>query len=147
MRKPSKKVVVGVAAVAIALGTAGGAYAYWTSAGSGTGSATTGSAEHVTITQTSVVTAMGPGVAAQPLSGTFTTAHPAYVGQVTAVVDSTSNAGCTAADFTVVQPTATNGEVTSASTWSGGSIAFNDKADTNQDACQGVTVNLKYSSN
>jgi hypothetical protein len=145
MRRFTKKqyLVAGVAAAIIA-GTAGTALAYWTSTGSGTGTGTTGTAEHVTITQTSSVSNMGPGVAAQTLSGTFTTAHPAYVGQVTGVV-TTDKSGCTAADYTIVQPTATNAEVTSASLWGGGSIAFNNTA-ANQDACQGALVTITYSS-
>jgi hypothetical protein len=147
MRKFTKKqyLVAGVAAAIIA-GTAGSALAYWTSTGTGTGTGTTGSAEVVTINQTSTVGAMGPGVASQALSGTFTTAHPAYVGQVTATVTGTSNAGCTGADFTISQPTATNAQVTTGDTWSGGSIVFKNSTTVNQDACQGVTVNIGYTS-
>jgi hypothetical protein len=29
--------------------------------------------------------------------------------------------------------------------WSGATLAFNNKADANQDACKGATVNLAYS--
>jgi hypothetical protein len=147
MRRPSKKLAVAIAAAGIVAIGGGAALAYWTSTGTGTGSGgTNGSAEVVTITQTSPVTGMGPGVAPQALSGTFTTAHPAFVGQVTASVSSTNKTGCTSADFTIVQPTATDAEVTSASTWSGGSIVFKNTT-ANQDACQGAIVTLAYSSN
>ncbi len=73
-----------------------------------------------------------------------------YVQSVTAAVTSTSNPSCTAADFTVVQPSPVNAEIPAGSgqgAWSGGSIAFKDDPATNQDACKGVTVNLSYSSN
>jgi hypothetical protein len=141
-----RKIVAGGLAAAVVLGGGYAAYAYWTSAGAGSGSATTGTSGGVTINQTSVVTAMGPGVAAQALSGTFTTAKPAHVAQVTAAVTTTSNVGCHAADFTIVQPAPTNAEVVTGGTWGGGSIAFNDSATVNQDACQGVTVTIGYTS-
>jgi hypothetical protein len=125
----------------------GAAFGFWTAGGAGDGTATTGTSADVVITQTSIVSLMGPGIAAQPLSGTFTSApNPVYVSQVTATVASTSNAGCTASDFTIVQPTATNAEVTTGSTWGGGSIAFNNKPAVNQDACKNVTVNIHYAS-
>jgi hypothetical protein len=142
-RRPA--VIAGVAAGLLAV--SGTAFAYWTSTGSGSGSGTTGAGITVTINQTSTVTAMAPGVPAQALSGTFTASQPTYVGQVTAAVTGTTDAGCDATNFTIVQPTATNAEVTTGSTWAGGSIAFNNKAATNQDACKGVTVTIGYTSN
>jgi hypothetical protein len=140
-----KKISAAVAAVAI-VGAGSMAFAFWSSTGSGTGSASAGSASAVTINQTSVVSAMGPGVAAQPLSGTFTVAKPAYVGQVSITGVTTDKVGCDSTDFVTTNPAATNAEVTSASTWSGGTIAFVNKA-SNQDACQGATVTIAYSSN
>jgi hypothetical protein len=139
-----KKKTAVITAMFVAVG--GAAFGFWTAGGAGDGTATTGTAADVVINQTSVVTAMGPGVAAQPLSGTFTSAKPVYVSQVTASVTGTSNAGCTSSDFTIVQPTATNAEVTTGSTWGGGSIAFNNKPAVNQDACQNVTVDIAYTS-
>ena len=50
------------------------AFAYWTSGGTGTGTAATGTTAVVTINQTSPpIVDLGPGVAAEPLAGTFTT--------------------------------------------------------------------------
>jgi hypothetical protein len=141
-----KKKYVGSLAMVVVLG-GGVAFGFWTAGGAGNGTATTGTSATVVINQTSSITAMGPGVAAQPLSGTFTTSAPAYVTQVTATVSGTSNSGCTATDFTVVQPTATNAQVTTGSTWGGGSIAFNNSATVNQDACKDATVNITYTSN
>lgn len=145
--KFSLKKKIATASVAIALIGGGAAFAYWTSAGSGTGSASTGTASAVTINQTSVVTAMGPGVAAQGLSGTFTVAKPSYVGSVTVSGVTTDKSGCTTADFLTTNPTATNATVTTGSTWSGGSIVFSDDATRNQDACQNAVVTIAYSSN
>lgn len=144
--KFSLKKKIAAASVAVALIGGGAAFAYWTSAGTGSGTATTGSASAVTINQTSAVTAMGPGVAAQALSGTFTVTKPSYVGSVTVSGVTTDKAGCTTADFITTNPTATNAEVSTGSTWGGGSIAFNNTA-ANQDACQGATVTIAYASN
>jgi hypothetical protein len=143
-------VVGGVTVGILAISTA--AFAYWTGTGSGEGTATAGETATLEINQTSVITGLGPGVAPQSLNGTFTASEPVRVGQVTATVTGTELdgdpvAGCTAADFTIVQPTATNAVVaTSGTTWGGGSIAFNSTA-ANQDACKGVTVLISYTSN
>ena len=54
------------------LGGGGLAFAYWTSTGTGTGTGTTGAGDvALVVNQTSVISDMGPGVAAQDLSGTF----------------------------------------------------------------------------
>lgn len=145
MRLSKKFAAIAIIATVAVTGTA--AFAYWTSSGTGTGAGSAGSASAVTVNQTSVVTAMGPGVDPQGLSGTFTVANPSYVGQVTASVTGTSNDGCTAADFTIGQPTATNAEISTGSLWGGGSIVFTSSPTVNQNACQGVTVTIGYSSN
>lgn len=141
-----KKIVAAVVAITL---IAGGtiAYAYWTSGGTGTGTASTGTASAVTINQTSVVTAMGPGVAPQALSGTFTVAKPSRVGQVSVSGVTTDKTGCTTADFATTNPTPTNATVTTGSTWSGGSIVFVDNPTRNQDACQNAVVTVAYTSN
>jgi hypothetical protein len=144
-----RKIIIGASTVVLVAGSTT-AYAFWTSGGTGAGTAAAGTTAAVTVNQTSAAIAdLGPGVAAEPLSGTFTTTggKPAYVAQVTPVVTSTSNVGCTAADFTVTLPTATNAEVVSGTAWSGASIVFKDSATVNQDACKGVTVNIGYTSN
>lgn len=126
------------------------AYAFWTSGGTGAGTAGTGTTATVTINQTSpAIVDLGPGVAAEPLAGTFTTGggKPAFVNQVTPVVTSTTNVGCTSADFTVTLPTLTSAEVVTGTAWTGATIVFKDSATVNQDACKGVTVNIGYTSN
>jgi len=142
----SKKVRVVAITTLLTVFGAVGVFAYWTAGGSGEGAAGTGTSTAVGINQTSVVSAMGPGVGPQALAGTFTAAVPTYVGQVTAAVNgSLLPSGCTSADYVIVQPTATNAEVTTGSTWSGGSIAFLNDPARNQDACQGATVDIAYS--
>lgn len=151
MRKYSKRTIAAVAAVTVA--GSGLAFAYWTAGGTGTGSAATGTTVPITAVQTSTVTAMAPGVAAQTLAGNFnnTNSGPVYVSTVSVAISSITKAGvavtgCTSADYTLVQPTAVNAEVangTGVGSWGGGSIAFKNLA-ANQDACKGVTVNLNY---
>ena len=153
MRKYSKRTIAAVAAVTVA--GSGLAYAYWTAGGSGTGSATTAAdAAALVIKQTSTVTAMAPGVAAQPLSGVIDNPNneAVFVGGVTATVTvATAPAAvgtCDATDYTLVQPTRLDRQIpagNAAATWSGGSIAFNNKLGTNQNGCKGATVTLTYS--
>ena len=70
MRKISKrKVAATIAITAILVGGGGAAaIAYWSAGGSGTGSATTGTNSSITAVQTSTVTGLAPGSAAQTLS-------------------------------------------------------------------------------
>lgn len=136
---------------------AGGAYAYWTAGGSGTGSASAANGQTaLTVTQTTVLSAMYPGDSAQVISGKFnnTNSGPIYVGTVTASISSVVKAGgavagtCDATDFTLADAVATiNAEVpvgTAVGAWTGPSLKFNNKA-SNQDQCKGATVNLAYS--
>ena len=106
--------------------------------------------------QTSTVTAMAPGVAAQPLSGNFDNpnAGPVFIKTVEATVTSTGVAGCTAADYTIAG-TSVIGSVSPRSrgqrarrrqgvgSWSGLTIAFNNTA-TNQDACKNAVLTIGY---
>jgi hypothetical protein len=159
MRKITKKqlLVAGVATAVVAAG-AGVAFAYWTSSGSGSGSASTGNVDGITINQTSTVTGLYPGGPSSPLSGDFTNSNASqvYVSQVSVAVQAgwsaqadSTKPECTAGDFTLVQPAATNAEIASGThvgSWGAGSIALNDSA-TNQDNCKDVSVPLVYTSN
>lgn len=155
LRKGSKRRVVAATGVFV-LG-AGVAFAYWTAGGTGVGSAATGTQSGaLTVNQTSTVTAMGPGVAAQTLSGNFNNPNsgPTYVGTVTVSIASVTKANgaavgtCDATDYTLTGAAMTvNAEVAAGNakgSWSGATIAFNDKPAVNQDACKGATVNLTY---
>lgn len=154
MRKLTRKTVA-VAAVAVLL-SGGVAFAYWTAGGSGTGSAATGTNVAISAVQTTVVTAMSPGGAAQTLSGNFTNTNtsPVYVATVTASIASVAKATgaptgtCDTTDYTLATPAmAVAAQVpagTAQGAWTGATIAFNNKAASNQDACKGATVTLSY---
>jgi hypothetical protein len=156
MRKPTKKTTAIMIAAVTVLAGGGAAFAYWTAGGSGTGTgATAASSANVTVVQTSVVTAMQPGDAAQTLTGKFNNPNtgPAYVGTVTASIASVDKAGgaaagtCDATDYTLANAAMTvNAEVPAGSNvgnWTGATIKFNNKV-TNQNQCKGATVNLAY---
>jgi hypothetical protein len=154
--KITKKRVLTAFSVVGVLVVAAISYAYWTAGGSGDGTATAGSTAGITVNQTSVLDAMYPGDSAQALSGDFTNTNdgPVYVGTVTASIDSVDKADdapagtCDSTDFTLSDAVmAVNAQVPSGEntgSWSGATIQFNNKADTNQDACKGATVNLHY---
>jgi hypothetical protein len=161
MRKFSlkKAAVVGAAGVIVASG-AGVAFAYWTANGTGTGTASTGTTQGITVNQTSTIAGLYPGGAAAGLSGNFdnTNASKVFVNQVSVAIKSGwssslvdgSKPACTASDFTLVQPAATQAEIASATavgSWGGASIALNDNPSANQDNCKGVSVPLVYTSN
>jgi hypothetical protein len=141
---------------AVLLIAAGGAYAYWTTTGSGTGSAGNGTSVGVTINQTSNIAGLYPGGPAVALSGNFdnSNAGAVHVGTVTAslvsVTGSVGTPACTIADYTLASPAATvNADIASGSgvgSWSGPTIQLKNLA-TNQDACKNASVNLSYTSN
>lgn len=156
MRK-STKITAAVGGAAIAVATAGTAYAYWSTTGSGTGSATTSSgASNLTIAQTSILSNMYPGDSAQTISGTVknNAANSAYVSKVTVSIASVTQAAnatgsCDATDYTLASPEMTVAkDIASGATenFSGATIKFNNKASA-QDGCKGATVNLAYASN
>lgn len=159
MKRMSKRtwVLVGIIAVVAAV-TAVGGYAYWTTGGSGTGSADTGDTVAVTVNQTSTVTDLYPGGPAQALSGDFdsTNAGDVYINEITVAVDplwSQSLAGhadCTAADFQINgSPVVVDAEISPGSgvgSWSGASIQMLNSA-TDQDACKNADVDLVYTVN
>jgi len=136
--------------------TGGVAAAYWTSSGTGTGTAATGTNAAVNAVQTSVVTDMGPGTAAQTLSGTFTNTdnQPLYVTSLAVSISSITVGGspvtapvCEADDYVITgSPLAINAQaaVDDSTTWTGMTIAFVNEAAENQDGCKNATVNLAY---
>lgn len=149
MRTNSKKSVIVV--TVLTLVGAGVAFAYWTNQGSGAGDATTGTNSAVTVVQTSTITGLAPGVGAQTLSGNFDNpnAGPVYVGAVSATVSGTDKTGCTASDYTIAGNAPVNAQVPAGSgvgSWSGLTIAFNNKPAVNQDACKNAVVSLAYTS-
>jgi hypothetical protein len=158
MFKFGKKRVLALATVA-ALAVAGIAYAYWTTSGSGSGTAPVGDVNGITVNQTSTISDLYPGRPAQSLSGDFTNtnASKVYVHTVTASLASvdhgysdTSKPPCTIADFKLPTDTATvDAEVasgTSVGTWSGPTVELTDTG-LNQDNCKLATLHISYSSN
>ena len=157
MRALTTKRPVAIAAAALVLAVVGDiAYAYWTSTGTGTGSATTGTTSALTVNQTSTVTAMGPGVAAQTLSGDFDNPNDGrvFVKAIEATITSTGVAGCTADDYTISGTSVIGASAPGAGgfvpanangvgSWSGLTIAFKDTA-SNQDACKRAVLTIGY---
>jgi hypothetical protein len=156
--KRSKKPLAIVALVVTLMAGGGAAFAYWTNTGTGTGTGTTGTNAPVTVVQTSTISNLRPGGAAQTLSGNFTNPNdsPTYVANVIATIGSVAKATgaatgtCDASDYTITGGTmAVGAQVASGvaqGAWSGATVAFNNKA-TNQDACKGATVTFSYTSN
>jgi hypothetical protein len=154
----SKRGVALLAVLVVAAIAAFGAYAYWTTTGNGTGSATTGTDHGVTVNQTSPSSGLYPG-GSVALSGNFTS-NPAnsgnvWVTSVSASIDpfsvqaNLSEPACTDADFFLsgsapvgqdITPGAANGS------WSGISLNMTNAA-ANQDNCKNVTVPLSFTSN
>jgi len=144
-----------VGAVAAVLIGGGIASAFWTTGGSGSGSARAGTTVPIDVVQVTALTALAPGGAPQVISGTFTNANvgPVYVTAVTAsIVAVTKAAGapagtCTAADFLLTGPAMAVGAHVGAGaaqgSWTGATITFRE-TDLNQDACKGATVTLGY---
>ena len=92
----SKRGVALLAVLVVAAIAAFGAYAYWTTTGNGTGSATTGTDHGVTVNQTSPSSGLYPG-GSVALSGNFTS-NPAnsgnvWVTSVSASIDPFSDSG------------------------------------------------------
>ena len=157
-----KKLVVTAAVAAVLVGSGTAAFAYWTSQGTGTGSATTAAgAATLTVQQTSSPVGMYPGDVAQPLVVKVTNPGPSkvQVAGVRAVATITQAPGavgtCTVTDYDVngtqIDP---SGQITlnwtaveldsAAAQSSTNSVNFHDKATTNQDGCKGASLDFAY---
>jgi flagellar basal body-associated protein FliL len=171
-KKMRTRSVAILAGIGVAVVGGGIAFAYFTNVGAGTGSAGTGSNNPVVVVQTSTLTPMGPGIAAQPLSGNFNNPNtgPVFIASVTATVASVTTAqpspapspavpDCNVNDFLITGTTQGANAWTATSTtglgvqipvgtaqgaWSGLTLQFNNKASQNQDACKNSTVTLTY---
>jgi len=153
MRKFTKKqyLAAGAAAVIIA-GGAGAAFAYWTTTGSGNGSAQNASSNGTITLHAAFADGLTPGASE---TVTYTADNPGssslYVGTITPTVSIDSahaTARCQASDFSIA-PTVSNTRVVAGATGTAagtGTLAFADTG-ANQDACKGATVNLTLASN
>jgi len=157
----TKKLVVTAAVAAVLVGTGTAAFAYWTSRGTGTGSATTAAdATTLLVEQTSKVTNMFPGDAAQDLVINVTNPGPnmvqiAGVDAIATVKQADGAVGtCDPSDYQVNnKPLDRSGVVTlnwdaveldaKAAQDSVNDVHFFNKG-TNQDGCKGATLNFQY---
>ncbi len=154
LTRKSKLILAGVATIAI---TGGTAFAYWTTSGSGTGTAAVGTSAPVTVNQKAgtTITNLTPGSLAQPIDFTIdnTATFNQTITTVTVSIVSITNQStgpnpCTAADFSIVQPVFPYGDLTPGehdflSGDTGATLQLKNTA-SNQDACKGATVNLKF---
>jgi hypothetical protein len=154
MRFFTKKraVILGVVA---AMAFSAAAVAYFTTGGSGTGSATVGTSSTALITQTNTLAALypttsqavnlninNPGSGSQFVNAVHLDSITADAGHSSCDVSSSgANAAFTMADVTVNETLAAG-----ATTSKSGSLARNDTG-VSQDSCQGATLTLHFSSN
>lgn len=154
MRLFTKKraVILGVVA---AMAFSAAAVAYFTTGGSGSGSATVGTSSSALITQTNTLAALYPttsqavnlnikntGTGSQFVNKVHLDSITADATHPTCDVSSSgANAAFTMADVTVGETLAAG-----ATTSKSGSLAMNDTG-VNQDSCQGATLTLAFSSN
>jgi hypothetical protein len=144
------------------LAITGAAVAYFTSSGTGTGTASvTAGSSNLTYVTTSI-TAMYPGDSSQPFTVTVSnnsTTQKEYVNGVSAYI-TTDQAGCTGSDF-LLNGSAAPSDLAHAVAlgWTGKDLAanggsavtagdtiqFNDTS-SNQDVCKGASVTLNYTS-
>ena len=153
-----------IASVACTVLTGGTALAYWTSSGSGSGTASTGNSTAIAVTQGVSIAGLYPGGPSQALSGTFdnngTGATPGTIGSITASVaafTSQTDAGkpaCTEADYQITGSASGPYSVpvgAGVGSWSGLGIQMVDKPTgnpaNNQDNCQGLDVTINYTAN
>ena len=153
MRITKKKLAAVGAGTALVLAGGGLALAYWSSTGTGSGSATTGNSSAFEVsTDAATGGPLTPGGASEtvavhvknPSSGhqTLTTVH------VTVATSTgtawTSTPGCSAADYTVTDPTvaAIDQDRASGSTYNATATITMNNLPSNQDLCQGVSVPL-----
>jgi hypothetical protein len=143
-----KRILVPVVAIA-ALAVAGIAVAYFTASGTGSGTATVGSAAGVTIDGVTIADALYPGGSAS-VRFTITNASSSTDVQVDKVVADTSEgtngisglpSGCDPADFSFGDVTVNESILANGSTNGTGTLRLAN-TNANQDACQGASLTL-----
>lgn len=155
MARFTRKKKIALVTAALVFGVGGTAFAYWTQAGEGTGTAGTGTTLAVEVQQTNTITDLYPGVA-QALSGNFDNPNAGFttVGAVTAEVTAATKAvgaptgTCDRLWYTV---TGTSNPLTQAvpagnaqGNWSGLSVTLTNSETVNQNACKGATITITY---
>ncbi len=127
------------------------------STSSSSSSSTASAVDRLTVTQTSTMVGLAPGVAPAPITGrlvnhsaesTYITAVVVKIGSVTPRANSSAGA-CRVGDYQVIAARMRVGRTLGpggSTAFAGASIGFNDKV-TNQDGCKGATVHLLYTAN
>jgi hypothetical protein len=150
-RRPA--VVAGITGLALLSGTA--AFAYWTSGGSGSATATAGTTATVTITGT-VSGTIYPG-GSFPVAFTATNPNNSAVklGTISATAFDTNVNGCdtliadaTFVDFSMANVVANEtvaANASNAAMTAAGSLVFGNSPTENQDACKGAVVTITLS--
>lgn len=151
MFKPSKRTVAVTTATFMIAG-GGIAFAYWTSGGTGTGSADTGTTTGLVVTQSGTVSGLVPGGDAKDVA--FTIQNPSTdtsvkVTSLALTIDGLNEQAdadldaCTSADFTVTSPALPSAEIAAGATITVTGTIKLDNLAKNQNNCKGVSVPLK----
>jgi hypothetical protein len=140
-----KKLVLIAAGAVVAAVAAFAAYAYFSSTGSGTGSASVGASSTIQLSSPAVGT-LYPGGPAVPV--TVSIHNPGsgneFVGTISGTV--ADNTGCLGSWFTV-DPITYDTSVVAGDTATASTNVRMVESNTNQDACQSKTVTINWSSN
>jgi hypothetical protein len=146
--KRNRKVIVAASASVLLVG--GVAFAYWTTSGTGTGTAGTGDTIALVVHQNGPITGLTPGGTPLALSGTFDNPNTSavHIGGLTATIASVSPTTCLASNFAISGTATVPGDIgagpgTGQGTWSGLKIALTDTG-VNQDVCKKAQVTLSY---
>jgi hypothetical protein len=142
--KRKKILVLSVVVVAAAL--AGGAFAYFTSTGSGTGSATVGASSAIQLSSAAVGT-LYPGGAAVPVS--VSVHNPGGAAERVSTISGSvaDNGGCLGAWFQVDSITFNTDVAAGATVTAGPTNVQMLESGTNQDACIGKSMTINWASN
>jgi hypothetical protein len=143
-----------VLAVCVVIGMAGASSARAAASDCGTSAPTPTSGSVLSITQTSTIADLAPGVAAATITGTSTNngVDSVFLRRVEVRINSVTKAphaaagSCDASDYVVLNPQMpVNQSVPPQGSvkFTGATIGFNDRS-ANQDACKGATVRLTY---
>jgi hypothetical protein len=140
-----------LSSVAVVLAIAGGAFAYWTTTGAGSGTSTNAATAGALTLHATWAGGLAPGVTL-PVTYTADNASPTSgmrIGTVSAVVSvDAPHVACALADITVA-PVAQNVTIpknTAGVALTAGSIVFADTG-VSQDACKGAVITLTVTSN
>jgi hypothetical protein len=147
-----KRYVVAVVSAIAALALAGGAYAFWTTTGAGTGSASVASSNGTLVLHGVAADALTPG-GSSSVSFTADNANTSSLEVGTISLDSVSldagHSACDVSDFSMPDVVSSTQVPAGASDYAlsgSGTLSMADTA-LNQDACKGASLTLNLSSN